>query len=131
MYTLSLWYQKEQVHYLTAASLLSNMAFTKDRFDNSEKGCGSAKILPQSLRHKAHVWIPVHFPPPCYFCFCSALLLCSYAASTSASALLCYFAATLLLGPLRLHDCSHKFFSRKHLFVGLSRAKLAAEVSLV
>ncbi len=34
-------------------------------------------------------------------------------------------------GPLRLHDCSHKFFSRKHLFVGLSRAKIAAEVGLV
>ncbi len=33
-------------------------------------------------------------------------------------------------GPLRLHDCSHKFFSRKHLFVGLSRAKIAAEVGL-
>ena len=33
-------------------------------------------------------------------------------------------------GPLMLHDCSHKFFSRKHLFVGLSRAKLAAEVGL-
>jgi hypothetical protein len=33
-------------------------------------------------------------------------------------------------GPLRLHDCSHKFFSAKHLFVGLSRAKIAAEVGL-
>ena len=34
-------------------------------------------------------------------------------------------------GPLRLHDTSHKFFSLKHFFVGLSRAKLAAEVGLV
>ncbi len=34
-------------------------------------------------------------------------------------------------GPLRLHDTGHKFFSLKHLFVGLSRAKVAAEVGLV
>ena len=34
-------------------------------------------------------------------------------------------------GPLRLHDTSHKFFTRKHLFVGLSRAKVASEVGLV
>ncbi len=33
--------------------------------------------------------------------------------------------------PLRLHDCSHRFFSRKHLFVGLSRSKKGAFVSLV
>jgi hypothetical protein len=33
-------------------------------------------------------------------------------------------------GPLRLHDTSHRFFSLKHLFVGLSRAKLASEVGL-
>jgi hypothetical protein len=33
-------------------------------------------------------------------------------------------------GPLRLHDTRHKFFSLKHLFVGLSRAKVASEVGL-
>ena len=33
--------------------------------------------------------------------------------------------------PLRLHDCAHRFFSRKHLFVGLSRSKQGAFVSLV
>jgi hypothetical protein len=33
--------------------------------------------------------------------------------------------------PLRLHDCTHRFFSRKHLFVGLSRSKQGAFVSLV
>jgi len=33
-------------------------------------------------------------------------------------------------GSLRLHDCSSRFFSMKHLFVGLSRAKQDACVSL-
>jgi len=33
--------------------------------------------------------------------------------------------------PLRLHDCAHRFFTRKHLFVGLSRSKSGALVSLV
>jgi hypothetical protein len=33
--------------------------------------------------------------------------------------------------PLRLHDCAHKFFTRKHLFVGLSRSRSGALVSLV
>jgi len=33
--------------------------------------------------------------------------------------------------PLRLHDCKHKFFTRKHLFVGMSRSKNGALVSLV
>ena len=33
-------------------------------------------------------------------------------------------------GPLRLYDTRHKFFSLKHLFVGLSRAKVASEVGL-
>ncbi len=33
--------------------------------------------------------------------------------------------------PLRMHDCKHRFFSRKHLFVGLSRSKQGAFVSLV
>jgi len=33
--------------------------------------------------------------------------------------------------PLRLHDCSHRFFSLKHLFVGLSRSKSGALDSLV
>ncbi len=33
--------------------------------------------------------------------------------------------------PLRLHDCGHKFFTRKHLFVGLSRSRSGALVSLV
>ena len=32
---------------------------------------------------------------------------------------------------LRLHDCRHKFFTRKHLFVGLSRSRSGALVSLV
>lgn len=32
---------------------------------------------------------------------------------------------------LRLHDASHCFFTRRHLFVGLSRAKCAATVSVV
>ena len=34
-------------------------------------------------------------------------------------------------GALRLHDVQHKHFSRRHLFVGLSRAKDAALVSVV
>jgi len=33
-------------------------------------------------------------------------------------------------GSLRLWDCGHKFFTRRHLFVGLSRAKQDAQVSL-
>jgi hypothetical protein len=33
-------------------------------------------------------------------------------------------------GSLRLWDCGHKFFTKRHLFVGLSRAKQDAEVSL-
>jgi hypothetical protein len=33
-------------------------------------------------------------------------------------------------GSLRLWDCTHKFFTRRHLFVGLSRARQEAEVSL-
>ena len=37
---------------------------------------------------------------------------------------------TEFAGSLRLHDCSHKWFSRRHLFVGLSRAKQDAAVSL-
>jgi hypothetical protein len=32
---------------------------------------------------------------------------------------------------LRLHDCRHKFFTRKHLFVGLSRSRSGALISLV
>jgi hypothetical protein len=32
--------------------------------------------------------------------------------------------------PLRLHDCGSRFFSRKHLFVGLSRSTNGALVSL-
>jgi hypothetical protein len=32
---------------------------------------------------------------------------------------------------LRLHDCKHKFFTRKHLFVGLSRSRSSALVSVV
>ena len=32
---------------------------------------------------------------------------------------------------LRLHDCRHKFFTRKHLFVGLSRGRSGALISLV
>ena len=32
---------------------------------------------------------------------------------------------------LRLHDTNHRFFTRKHLFVGLSRARAAADVSIV
>jgi hypothetical protein len=33
-------------------------------------------------------------------------------------------------GSLRLWDCSHKVFTRRHLFVGLSRARADARVSL-
>jgi len=33
--------------------------------------------------------------------------------------------------PLSLHDCAHRSFSRKHLFVGLSRSKQGAFFSLV
>ena len=33
-------------------------------------------------------------------------------------------------GSLRLHDCGHQFFTKRHLFVGLSRAKQDAQVSL-
>jgi hypothetical protein len=33
-------------------------------------------------------------------------------------------------GSLRLWDCGHKFFTRRHLFVGLSRAKQDAQVGL-
>ena len=33
-------------------------------------------------------------------------------------------------GSLCLHDCTSRFFSRRHLFVGLSRAKQDAAVSL-
>jgi hypothetical protein len=33
-------------------------------------------------------------------------------------------------GPLRLWDVTHKFFSRRHLFVGLSRATLGAFIGL-
>jgi hypothetical protein len=33
-------------------------------------------------------------------------------------------------GSLRLWDCAHRFFTRRHLFVGLSRAKQDAQVSL-
>jgi hypothetical protein len=33
-------------------------------------------------------------------------------------------------GSLRLWDCGHQFFTKRHLFVGLSRAKQDAEVSL-
>jgi len=32
---------------------------------------------------------------------------------------------------LRLHDTGHTFFTKRHLFVGLSRAKAAANVSVV
>ena len=32
---------------------------------------------------------------------------------------------------LRLHDCGHRMFTRKHLFVGLSRSRSSALVSLV
>ncbi len=32
---------------------------------------------------------------------------------------------------LRLHDTGHRFFSRRHLFVGLSRARAAKDVSVV
>ena len=32
---------------------------------------------------------------------------------------------------LRLHDTRHVFFTRRHLFVGLSRARAAADVSVV
>ena len=34
-------------------------------------------------------------------------------------------------GQLRLHDVGHRFFTRKHLFVGLSRARAARDVSVV
>jgi hypothetical protein len=33
-------------------------------------------------------------------------------------------------GTLRLHDCGHQFSTKRHLFVGLSRAKQDAQVSL-
>ena len=33
-------------------------------------------------------------------------------------------------GTLRLHDTTHKFFTRRHLFVGLSRAKSSAAVDV-
>ena len=33
-------------------------------------------------------------------------------------------------GTLRLHDITHKFFTNRHLFVGLSRAKSSASVDL-
>ena len=33
-------------------------------------------------------------------------------------------------GTLRLHDTTHKFFTKRHLFVGLSRAKSSAAVDL-
>jgi hypothetical protein len=33
-------------------------------------------------------------------------------------------------GSLRLWDCGHQFFTKRHLFVGLSRAKQDAQVSL-
>ena len=33
-------------------------------------------------------------------------------------------------GTLRLHDITHKFFTKRHLFVGLSRAKSSASVDL-
>ena len=33
-------------------------------------------------------------------------------------------------GSLRLHDCASRFFTRRHLFVGLSRARQDAAVSL-
>ena len=32
---------------------------------------------------------------------------------------------------LRLHDTGHTYFTKRHLFVGLSRAKMAAHVSVV
>lgn len=32
---------------------------------------------------------------------------------------------------LRLHDTKHRFFTRRHLFVGLSRARAAKDVSVV
>ena len=32
---------------------------------------------------------------------------------------------------LRLHDTKHRFFTRRHLFVGLSRARAARDVSVV
>ena len=34
-------------------------------------------------------------------------------------------------GELRLHDTKHQHFTRRHLFVGLSRAKEASKVSVV
>ena len=34
-------------------------------------------------------------------------------------------------GQLRLHDTSHKHFTRRHLFVGLSRARAARDASVV
>jgi hypothetical protein len=37
---------------------------------------------------------------------------------------------TEFAGSLRLWDCSHKFFNLRHLFVGLSRAKQDAQVSM-
>ena len=37
---------------------------------------------------------------------------------------------TEFTGRLRLHDVSHPFFTRRHLFVGLSRGRAAAEVSV-
>ena len=33
-------------------------------------------------------------------------------------------------GTLRLHDTTHKFFTRRHLFVGLSQAKSSAAVDV-